>query len=63
MDEEIPFTHDEIKRLKKMAREDESWEWLWALIRKFSLLVFVLVTSFVTFRESLIKGFKWFVGG
>lgn len=49
----LELSSEDIRRLEKIAQEDEKWEWLWALTRKFGVTVFAIITGIVAFREDI----------
>lgn len=61
-EQDAELTQDEIRRLKKIAKEDERWEWLWAILRKFGGAVFALVAMLVAFRNDISELGRWLLG-
>lgn len=54
---------EKLARLKKIADEDEKWEWLWANLRKFGFSVAALVAAIVALRDDLMSLVQWLFSG
>jgi hypothetical protein len=51
-----------IDRLERIINEDEKWEWLWALTRKFGMWVFTITAALVAFRDDIVTLFSIIFG-
>lgn len=58
----LSLPDSKIARLERIINEDEKWEWLWALTRKFGMWVFTITAALVAFREDIITLFSVIFG-
>lgn len=52
-DDKQAFTPKEVARLKKIAQDDERWEWLWTVLRRFGAWVFGIAAALAAFRDDI----------